>query len=256
MASLRDPVVRDLLGGRPRRWPFVLAGAAAALIVVGLTALVVVLVADAAGEPDRQARVETSTAPTPESRPTAAAPVPRRGVLDLPQPTGYVHGVPVGYPRTVPGAVAAAYGYSRRATGLNVDETLRAIEVMADPTAGWFEHQRSDLADSVVSQREGLGLAPVGPTGSAMVSTTPAGYQIRGQPTQTSVTVLTLNIASTVAANGERTSDVIVLRWPLRWDGSRWRVTELYVNRADEKYKATPLTSEASAKGWKVARGG
>src|SRR5689334_9672810 len=62
----------------------------------------------------------TTTAET-AARSTQAGPVPTD--LALPASTGSVNGVPTGYPQSLAGAVAAAYGYSRVATGLDVEAT-------------------------------------------------------------------------------------------------------------------------------------
>jgi hypothetical protein len=205
---------------------------------------------------------------TARAIPPASAPAPpvtadHDGVpperLALPQPTGYVRGVPIGYPHSTGGAIAAAYGYSRIASGLDVDATLRAIEFLADPSGDasdeWFARARDELADGLVAQRTGLGLSAVGPAAGASLSITPAGYQVLDD-SAARLRVLTLNIVSAVALNGTRTSGTVVLDWNLRWIGDRWRVVAPYDRRDHDTVAVAPLTSTARAAGWQEASGG
>lgn len=224
------------------------------MLVVAVTALVVATVST-----DDAARTTDGAAPT---APTAQVPRPLEEPVDdvralaLPQPTAYLDGVPIGYPRTTAGAVAAAYGYSRIASGLDIDLTLRAIELIADPTAGWFGRARTELADGLVAQRRGLGLAAVGSPAGASLTITPAGYQVIDQATPGQVHVLTLNVVSARATDGTRTSGTVVLDWKLRWDGQRWRATAPYDGDAHDAIAVTPLTTAARDAGWQVAHGG
>lgn len=250
----RDPSTTELLGGEPRRWPIVAAGIAALLCAGGLLALGLT-VADRYTNEDG---AEPVTAPAEVADPELPAPATDTAptVLVLPQPTAYDGAVPLGYPRSLPGVIAAAYGYSRISTGLDVAATLDNVEALADSRAGWFPRQRATLADGLVEQRRGLGLAPIGPTQSASLTVTPSGHQVVGDPTNTAATVLTLNLLSATAADGTRTSGVVVLRWELRWDGERWLTTRMYSDERDDELAVTPLTSRAMAMGWQVARGG
>lgn len=261
---LRDPATVELLGGRPKRWPAVLA--AAVVTAVGAAAVAGALALwSVAGDTERsEAATQADQRAAPAEPPAPAidpAMAPRaEAVLTLPQPTGHEGDVPLGYPRSVAGAVAAAYGYSRLATGLDVDRTLRAVEALADPAAGWFPAERDRLADGLVAQRAGLGLAAVGPAGGASVTVTPSSYQVRDRAGPAlagdSLTVLTLNVVSAVAADATRTTGTVVLRWALRWDGDRWLATELYSDDRHDDLALTPLTSAARSAGWEVARGG
>lgn len=205
---------------------------------------------------------DRTSAARPVAPPPVTASVPpsdepsTTGPIHLPQPTSYVDGVPTGYPRTIAGAIAAAYGYSRVASGLDVETTLGAVEAFADPAAEWFAPARATLADGLVAQRRELGLAPVGSTGSANLTVTPTAYRVEDSSDLDSPTVLTLNVLSAVSADGARTSGVVVLRWPLRWDGTRWLVTGIYSSPDDAALAVTPSTTQAQHVGWKVARGG
>lgn len=174
----------------------------------------------------------------------------------LPQPMGSVEAVPVGFPATPSGAVAAAYAYSRLATSLDADATLRTLEQVAEPTSGWLAAQRTAIADGVAAQRAALGLAPVGPSDGATLTITPVGFQFVGRPDSRSATVLTLAVLSGTALDGTRTSGSLVLRWDLHWDGDRWRAIRPYVADQYDDLAAVPLTSDAVAKGWREARGG
>jgi hypothetical protein len=176
--------------------------------------------------------------------------------LVLPQPTGTVDGVPIGFPATPPGAVASAYAYTRIASSLDAAATLTALEQVADPATGWLTAQRTAIADGVADQRAALGLSPVGPTDGATLTITPAGFQFVGRAGQGSATVLTLAVLSGTAVDGTRTSGSLVLRWDLRWDGDRWRATRSYIADGYDDLVAVPLTSDAVAKGWREARGG
>lgn len=252
MAMVRDRVTHDLIGGPPRRWPAIAAGATAAALA-GVIAVVVMARGDAGGHRAVAPVVIAATTAAPAG---PVAPASRTEALSLPQPTGYDGPVPLGYPRSVAGAIAAAYGYSRISTGVDIEPTLRSVEAIADPATGWFPRERDRLADGLVEQRRGLGLPPVGPTGAASITVTPSAYQLLGEPAATSVTVLTLNIVSAAATDGARTSGVVVLHWALRWDGTRWLATQLYSDDQHDDLAVTPLTSQARALGWQVARGG
>lgn len=253
MTILRDPSTDRLLGGRPHRTaPGMAAGAFALVLLLGITALIV-----RGGLNDPQA-VTPEAPPVPSVEATAARPpsVPSE-VLELPQPTGYVDGVPVGYPRTTAGAIAAAYGYSRIASGLDIDATLRVIEAMADPRVGWFDAERAALMEGLAAQRLGLGLPAVGSPAAGSFTITPAGYQRRNDVTAPAdFRVLTLNVVSATAADGTRTSGSVVLDWNLWWDGERWRVVAPYDGNDHDALAVAPLTAEARAAGWLVAHGG
>lgn len=254
MVTVRDPAARELLGGSPRRWPIVVGALASMLAVAGIP-----MAALSVG--DRLGGSANPSAAPPLGAPEMLAEVPAASgaatqPLSLPQPTSYDGIVPVGYPRSVPGAIAAAYGYSRIATGLDVEATLGAVELIADRRSGWFARQHDSLADGLVEQRRGLGLSAVGPGQVAAVSITPSGYQTIGSSTGDAVTVLTLDIVSATATDGTRTSGVVVLRWALRWDGARWLATRMFSDTADDRLAVTPLTSQARELGWQVAQGG
>lgn len=266
MVTLHTRPPADLLDTRPRRGPIVAAVAAVLVLCVALAAGLAVLGSLLLG--DRTGAERAAPAgppPAPAAAPEPAVTVADRP-LELPQPTGYRDGVPVGFPRTVPGAVAAAYGYSRVATGLDVQATLRALEQIAAPDSGWLPAERARLADGLVAQRGTLGLPPVGSAGQATIDVTPSGYQLADpdpdpdpdldRRAPTAVTVLTLNVVSARAADGTRTSGTLAFRWDLRWDGSGWRAVRTFLHDRDTAIAVTPLTSAAAAAGWKDARGG
>jgi hypothetical protein len=220
------------------------------MLALGTVALV------AMGGPRDRSVAQVPYPPAPAGRAaTAQVQATPRERLELPQPTSYVRGVPVGYPHSTDGAIAVAYGYSRIASGLDVDATLAAIEFMADASGDWFGRDRGGLADGLVAQRTGLGLSAVGPATGASFSITPAGYELlddgAGQ-----VRVLTLNIVSAVAVTGARTSGTVVLDWKLRWIGDRWRVVAPYDSRDHDALAVAPMTSAARAAGWQEASGG
>ncbi|MGQ0842805.1 MAG: hypothetical protein ACT4QF_01600 [Sporichthyaceae bacterium] len=175
--------------------------------------------------------------------------------LVLPQPVEYVGGVPIGFPRSDAGAVAAAYGYSRIATGLDVQGTLAALKTISAADSGWFTRTRPQIADGLVAQRKSLGLPVVGSTSSALINVTPSGYRI-DRDSDGTTTVRTLNVVSTQAADGTTASGTVVFRWALRWDGDQWLAVRTFLDEADEALAVAPFTSAAHSKGWKVARGG
>lgn len=242
--TLREPGRR----ARPRRTTYAVAA-------ITLAAAAVAAVVAATGRGPDAAKPDAPTPPVAAQLPAPEAPTGSE-TLYLPQPTGYTDGVPTGYPHTLPGAVAAAYGYSRIASGLDVETTLQTVEAFVDPASGWFPRARGKLADGLIAQRRDLGLPTVGPVGSASLTVAPAGYQFLGAPGSDAPTVLTLNVLSAVAADGTRTSGVVVLRWPLRWAGEQWLVTGMYSAPQDAALAVTPSTTQAQAQGWQVARGG
>jgi hypothetical protein len=204
-----------------------------------------------------QSRAASSPLPVP----LAAPPVPASDSsaateeLVLPQPTGYENGVPVGYLNTQAGAIGAAFGYSRVATGLDIPATLQAIDTMSDKASGWFPATRRLIADGLVAQRHSLGLPPSGSAGMALIKVDPSAYRIDATAPG-ATTVLTLNTVSTESADGVMTTGTIVFRWAMRWDGTRWLVTHNFLSDADAKLAVAPYTSEAESLGWKAARGG
>lgn len=253
MRTTLDPATRTLLGDRRRRVPAA-AGALAGATLVAVVAFVLVLRVAWPGGHSAPASVPAAVDPTPSAAASAVAATD--GPMFLPQPTDAVEGVPVGFPATPGGAVAAAYAYSRLATSLDAGATLRTLEQVADPASGWLPVQRSAIADGVAAQRAALGLAPVGPSDGATLTITPAGFQFVGRPGPQSASVLTLAVLSGTAVDGTRTSGSLVLRWELRWDGDRWRATRPHVTDQYDNLVAVPLTSDAVAKGWREARGG
>jgi hypothetical protein len=254
MRTTLDPATRTLLGNSRRRVPAAVVALTGA-VLIGVVALVLVLLAAWPSGDSTPALPPAALDPTPS---VAAAPAEANtdGPLVLPQPMGAVEGVAVGFPATPGGAVAAAYAYSRLASSLDATATLRALEQVADPAAGWLAAQRTAIADGVAAQRSALGLAPVGPSEGATLTITPAGFQFVGRPGPRSATVLTLAVLSGTAVDGTRTSGSLVLRWELRWDGDRWRATRPHVTDQYDNLVAVPLTSDAVAKGWREARGG
>ena len=251
---LRDPSVGDLLGGRPRRSPVVLSFVAAVLALASVVTIAVVATGHLAGAGD--AGSSSSPEPVVSPVPSPASDTGASEVLSLPQPTSYQGAVPMGYPHSQPGAIAAAYGYSRLASGVDVPTTLDALGLMADPRSSWFGRERDSLADGLVEQREGLGLPPTGPAMSAALTITPSGYQVLAREAGSDFRVLTLNVISASGLDGARTTGVVVLDWALRWDGARWVVTRMFSNPDHDALAVTPLTSAARAAGWQVASGG
>jgi hypothetical protein len=243
----------------PKRWNRVgIICARISLACGAVGALLYVLLSVTASH----AHTATTSRPIPVQLPTtpspAAATQPSRPAapdLVLPQPTGYSNGVPTGYPKTQAGAVAAAYGYSRIATGLDVQATLAAIQSISDPASGWFRPHRAAMADSLVAQRKELGLPAEGPAGMALLNVAPASYRVE-HTAPDAVTVLTLNLLSAESTEGTMTSGSLVLRWALHWNGSSWLVTAPYSSSGDDRLAVTPLTSQAENAGWKVATGG
>lgn len=254
MRATLDPATRALFGDSRRRVPAA-AVVLASVALLALLALVLILRATWPSGEGTPAAVPPAVDPTPSVAPAPAV-GGAEGPLVLPQPTGTVEGVPVGFPATPSGAVAAAYAYSRLATSLDAAATLRVLEQVSDPTSGWLAAQRTAIADGVAAQRAALGLAPVGPSDGATLTITPAGFQFVGRPDSRSTSVLTLAVLSGTAVDGTRTSGSLVLRWELRWVGDRWRAIRPHVTDQYEELVAVPLTSDAVAKGWREARGG
>jgi hypothetical protein len=252
---IRPATPVDSLTG-PRRWTPVAAIIGA--VALGL-ALIAGLILAAASLVSVSGHTTPATAPL--TVPLAVPAVPQADHaapatdLTLPQPTGYQDGVPVGYPNTQAGAVAAAYGYSRIATGLDVPATLRVIEAMSDPASGWFNRARGQIADGLVAQRRSLGLPSAGSPGMALINVSPSSYRVESTEVG-ALTVLTLNTVSTESADGTMGTGTMVFRWALRWDGARWLATRSYLEETDAKLAVAPFTSAAEALGWKAARGG
>jgi hypothetical protein len=227
----------------------------AAVVLVFMLVLGTVVLITMGGPRDRSTPAGTPDAPARAEKATAGGDEVHQQWVELPQPTTYVNGVPVGYPRSSVGAIAAAYGYSRIASGLDVEATLRAIEFMADPSGAWFPRQRDELGDGLVAQRTALGLSAVGPTAGASLTITPASYQLLSNGAG-QAHVLTLNIVSGIAVDGARTSGTVVLDWALRWIGDRWRVVAPYDGGDHDTLAVAPMTSAARALGWQEASGG
>ncbi|MGQ0846804.1 MAG: hypothetical protein ACT4QF_22015 [Sporichthyaceae bacterium] len=241
---------------RPSSRRIALAVGVSAVLVAGLFALL--LTALSVFGPGERGTPAAVPAPAP------VVDAPAESVTDdalgddelvLPQPGEYVGGVPVGFPRSDAGAVAAAYGYSRIATGLDVQGTLDALKTISAADSGWFARARPQIADGLVAQRKSLGLPAVGSTCSALINVTPSGYRIDRESDGTT-TVRTLNVISTQAADGTTSTGTVVFRWALRWDGDQWLAVRTFLDEADEALAVAPFTSAAHSKGWKVARGG
>lgn len=239
---------------RRRGWTLIAMALGAALLVLGLLVALLVTTVTIVGT-GKHSEQHTAQVPVPlQAPPSIVSEVPSDD-LALPQPTGYADGIPAGYPNTQLGAVAAAYGYSRIATGLDVQATLRTLEHLADPTTDWFARSRAEIADGLVDQRKDLGLPPTGSAGMALINVTPSAYRVETTGPR-GVTVLILNQVSAESTNGAMTSGTVVFRWALRWDGARWVVGERFTDPRDDKLAAVPFTSTAAANGWKAARGG
>jgi hypothetical protein len=253
LAQPRTPV--DSLN-RFGRWT---TGGAVLGVVAAVLALVVGLVLAFVSVMSTTSQSRTAAAPLPV--PLAAPPASASDStaaseeLALPQPIGYQSGVPVGYPNTQAGAIGAAFGYSRVATGLDIPATLQAIDTMSDKASGWFPATRRLIADGLIAQRHSLGLPPAGSPGMALINVDPSAYRVDASAPGTA-TVLTLNTVSTESATGVMTTGTIVFRWVMRWDGTRWLVTHSFLSDADAKLAVAPYTSGAQSLGWKAARGG
>lgn len=238
----------------PRR--IALAAGVSTAVAAGLFALLLSALS-LIGSDESTGRDAAHTQPPAPAAP--AAPPAENAVLDgellLPQPTEYIGGVPIGFPRSDAGAVAAAYGYSRIATGVDVQDTLDALKTVADPEAGWYASARGQIADGLIAQRKSLGLPAVGFSNSALINVTPSGYRIARDADGTA-TVQTLNVVSTQSADGTTATGTVVFRWALRWVGDRWLAVRTFMDEADEALAVAPFTTAAQAKGWKVARGG
>jgi hypothetical protein len=237
-----------------RRSRGVFLGAGALLIAAAVMVALSVAVTRMTGSDHHAAAENPAKVPAATSPVTASGQAPEPELV-LPQPTTYAGGIPSGFPRTEAGAVAAAYGYSRIATGLDVNTTLRTLETLSDPASGWFLRSRPQIADGLVAQRKSLGLPANGPVGSALIDVHPSGYRI-DRSADAGVTVLTLNVVDTQRTDGTSATGTVVFRWALRWDGTRWLANQTYLDDSYAPLAVTPMTSQAVAKGWKVARGG
>lgn len=237
-----------------RRSRGVFLGAGALLLAAAVMVALSIAVIRMTGSDHRAATGSLAIAPA-AAGPVAASERAPEPDLVLPQPTSYAGGIPSGFPRTDAGAVAAAYGYSRIATGLDVNTTLRTLEALSDPTSGWFLRSRAQIADGLVAQRKSLGLPANGPVGRALIDVHPSGYRI-DRSADGGATVLTLNVVDTQRTDGTSATGTVVFRWALRWDGTRWLTTQTYLDDSYAPLAVTPMTSQAVAKGWKVARGG
>jgi hypothetical protein len=130
-----------------------------AAIVIGLTGIGV----DHDRPTDPPPGADPSTVPTVTATPRPggvwAVPPVSAGPLILPRPTRVVRGVPVGFPRTVPGAISAAARYAESAIGLDEARARAVGEVAGAPSYG---AAGDDFARAAGAARSRLGVPPRG----------------------------------------------------------------------------------------------
>ena len=201
--------------------------------------------------PSRSAAVgSASVAPTPRVtvEPDLAPTVPM-GLPDplvLPKPERMAGTVPVGYPHTVTGAVAAATYFTEALDLLDPVVAADQVRIMAVPAdADTLVEQAGSGARDLRTQ---AGLPADGPTVGSFISYQVRGYQL-GSVAQNRVLVWVLTVQSTSISGGPVRSTNVVLGLVLAWTGTDWRVTKDDPGRLPPV--AAPGSDQAHANGWR-----
>jgi hypothetical protein len=214
---------------RARRW---LLGVAA-FVAAGLVFAAAGLVVNAWLSPGQRPHAFPPTAfPVPPwgtSPPPSPSPTPRlQAGPALASPVRVVpgaeevDGVPLGYPRTLTGAVSAAAAFTPAI--LSTLDAGRAAEVMrlvADPS---FPQGPAQVAEGVTGIRESLGLAASGPVpqGVSWV-VSPMECQVRDIGTDRVTVLLLVDLVSVVPGAGAVTR-AVVFAVAVHWAAGDWRV--------------------------------
>ena len=178
--------------------------------------------------PSRSAANEAvPVAPTPratgEPDPAPTVPVYLPDPLVLPKPERMAGTVPVGYPHTASGAVAAATYFTEALDLLDPTVAADQARVMAVP------QDAASLADQAGAGARQLriqaGLPADGPTMGSFISYQVRGYQL-GPVATNHILVWVLTVQSASVSGGPIRSTNTVLGLVLDWTGTDWRVTK------------------------------
>ncbi|WP_019632526.1 hypothetical protein [Actinomadura atramentaria] len=195
---------------------------------------------------DAAAPSGSRTAPPGRAEPTPVESAPA-GPFRLVQGARTEHGVPVGYPHSLAGAVSAAVHYwAQIASTLDARRAAEIAGAVADPS--WRDAAR-ELAEGPAQTRKALGLPAKGATG-ADVLLTPAAYQVRNA-TADSVTVLVLGYYQTTLPDGDVDTRIGVYPAQMRWVAGDWKMPRPTLSDDFADLRAAPGSDEAAALGWK-----
>ncbi len=169
------------------------------------------------------------------------------GPLILPMPDTVVDGVPVGYPHTTEGAISAAVRYTQAAITLDVAQARRVGDLAA---ASSYLDAGAEFALAVESSREGLGLAPRGPTDGAYLTYQARAYLVRdATPPRVEVWVLGIVDGAGPVTSGLSRTGPAVAQHLMVWLDGDWRLTD--TGDTPDVEAPAPGSAAAYAEGWR-----
>jgi hypothetical protein len=240
---------------RVRRW---LLGVAA-FVAAGLVFTAAGLVVNAWLGPGQQPQAFPPTAfpvppwdtpppPTPAapSSPSAASPLLPSPVRVIPG-TEEADGVPLGYPRTLLGAVSAAVAFTPAILGtLDPGRAAQVMRMVADPS---FPQGPAQAAEGMTRIRQSLGLAASGPVPLGVSwAVTPVECQARDIGTDRVTVLLLLDLIS-VVPGAETITRVSVFAVAVHWTAGDWKVLPTPAT-GYAKLTAAPGSKQAASLGW------
>ncbi|MGP3974460.1 hypothetical protein ACTWQF_10735 [Streptomyces sp. 8N114] len=183
--------------------------------------------------------------------------------VNLPEGKAGKNGLPIGFPHTDRGAVAAAVANNRAGWSMDEDEIRRAMETYADPKDLDDPNEQEDKAAAVAfavkSAREMAGVPAKGPVpDGANLSGVPIG--VRWKPLSAGrVRVYILTRVTTKAGKGKETkTQLMALPSEAIWTAGDWKMTspEEEIDRSEIPAPADLGTRKFSAEGWKALQEG
>ncbi|MFE9334977.1 hypothetical protein [Streptomyces sp. NPDC006925] len=183
--------------------------------------------------------------------------------VNLPEGKSRKNGLPIGFPHTDTGAVAATVANNRAGWTLDGDKIRLALETYADPKDLEDPNQQEELAAAVPfavkSARKMAGVPVKGPVpDGANLSGSPIGVQWKPLSADR-VRVYVLTRVTSRAGEGEETkTQLMALPSEAIWTAGDWKMTALEegVDRSWTPDPADLGTRKFADEGWKALREG
>ena len=178
--------------------------------------------------------------------PPTSGPYLSTSTLVLPVPTGMLNGIPVGYPHSAEGAIAAASYFIEAFDSLEPGPAISWAHTVAVPGQG--EAMAAEAAQGVAAIRASGGLATTGSTFGSSISYRPRAYRL-GAAAPDRVVVWLLTELSGSFDGGAPVVKPAVVGFELAWTGYDWRMS--YNSPVPVPAAAIPGSADAREKGWR-----
>ena len=179
-------------------------------------------------------------------QPPTSGPSLSTSTLVLPVPTGMLNGIPVGYPNSAEGAIAAAAYFIEAFDSLEPGPAISWAHTVAVPGQG--DAMAAEAAQGVAAIRASGGLAATGSTFGSSISYQPRAYRLGAAAPDRVVVWLLTELSGSFNGAAPLVKPAVV-GFELDWTGSDWRMSTNAP--APVPPTALPGSADAREKGWR-----